>query len=306
MKKFFSRVYIKLRRLLSGGGLSRIGIFKKINYYLNLYFIQGHPEFLKIHGNAIFYIDPLDTLNFSLDEYEPFSCELFKKYLHKGDVFVDIGANMGFFTILAAQLIGEKGRVFAFEPEPNNFALLKKNVEANNLTNVEIFKKAVAEKNGETFLHLTDFNLGGHSLFNVYSNPEKYIYPHIINKKDDWDTKKIIVETTTLDEFFKYKSVKPNFIKIDIEGAEGLAQKGMINCLRHPLLKVIIVEIHPTIMVELNINPQQFLEEFLNLGFAIYNIQQYKKRLEPLSISQILEKYSVQNNKSTNLFIIRE
>jgi hypothetical protein len=66
------------------------------------------------------------------------------RILHKGEVFFDIGANVGFFSIMAARIVGEKGKVYAFEPVMENLISFQKNVELNKFGNVEIITKAVS------------------------------------------------------------------------------------------------------------------------------------------------------------------
>ena len=76
--------------------------------------------------------------------WEPEETKLVSRLLEEGDVFVDVGANLGYFTLIASDAVGKTGRVFAFEPEPNNFSLLQKNVEVNKCANVCCERKAVS------------------------------------------------------------------------------------------------------------------------------------------------------------------
>ncbi len=116
------------------------------------------------------------------------------------DTVVDIGAQIGCFSIYAAQL-AKDGTVYAYEPHPGNFELLKKNKKLNKIKNLRIFNTGVSNKKGFSKLFLSEDNSGAHSIFEA-------------------DTKKFLAfKTTTLAEIVK-KIGKINFLKIDAEGAE--------------------------------------------------------------------------------------
>ena len=97
------------------------------------------------------------------DEYEPEVVAKLKELLRPGMTFCDVGANMGVLTLLAARLVGPTGRVFAFEPFPQNAAVVRENVALNGLQNVTVVEAAVSENNGEAQLHLSEW-CGSHCL----------------------------------------------------------------------------------------------------------------------------------------------
>jgi len=90
---------------------------------------------------------------------------LIKKYIQRGAVVLDAGAKIGYFTLIFARLVGDEGKVFAFEPAPENFALLKKNVEINGYQNVVIEQKAISNKTGKARLYLYEDHKGKHRIF---------------------------------------------------------------------------------------------------------------------------------------------
>lgn len=141
--------------------------------------------------------------------------EIFKKVVKQGDIVVDVGASLGFYTLLAAKLVGEKGKVYAFEPEPTNYSLLLKNIEINGYDNVIAVQKAVFSTTGTIRLFLDPGDVGGHSLY-----------------QSDGSRKSIEIESITLDEFFESKEQRIDVIKMDIEGAEQAAFLGMERILR--------------------------------------------------------------------------
>ena len=97
------------------------------------------------------------------DEYEPEVVATLRTLLRPGMTFCDVGANMGVITLLAARLVGPTGRVFAFEPMPDNARVVRENVALNGFQNVTIVEAGIAEQNGEALLHLSKYG-GSHSL----------------------------------------------------------------------------------------------------------------------------------------------
>ena len=146
-------------------------------------------------------LDKDDVMQLSLFPYEPTETNLVKQHVKELDIVVDVGANIGYYTLLLAQL---KAQVYSFEPEPHNFELLKKNVELNHFSNVTFYNKAVSNINGKAKLVLADYGTGQHKLGD-----------------SKFGTKTIDIEVTTLN------LDKIDFAKIDVEGAELLALKGM-------------------------------------------------------------------------------
>ena len=174
----------------------------------------------KIDGHII-HLDSRDSLGASLVEHEPKIRRLLKENIKQGDIVVDIGANIGYHTLLMAKLVGPKGKVYAFEPEKENFELLKKNIERNGYQNVVLVNKGLGEKEGVLTLYLNPKNKAGHSVFHQHSH---------------WGRQEI--EITTLDDFLP-KNTKVDLIKMDIEGAEYAAIKGMRRVLSENNVKVI-------------------------------------------------------------------
>ncbi len=141
---------------------------------------------------------------------------LFDKYLKEGMTVYDIGSNVGFYTLLSSELVGNGGKVIAFEPFPQNLVYLKRHIELNNLKNVTVVEKAVSEKKGEMFFMSGKNNSEGH-----------------LDRTGD-----IQVLTISLDDFVDARNPSPDLIKMDIEGAEFDALLGAKNILskRKPII----------------------------------------------------------------------
>ncbi len=162
---------------------------------------------------------PINILDISsLDAFwEIFIGKNYEKYnkIKSGDLVLDIGGNVGIFTIKAAQVVGDKGKVIVIEPEPNNVKLIKENTKIFN--NVTIIPKAVGSKSGKVEL-LIGKHSGSHSIYT----------------EDDYspNDKIISIQIDLLDNICKELTLNLiDFIKIDVEGWELEVLKGAINSL---------------------------------------------------------------------------
>lgn len=146
---------------------------------------------------------------------------LFSKMIKRDSVVFDIGANAGFHTLLFSGLVGDKGRVFAFEPSARNIRYLKQHLELNGCGNVKVIEAAVSDKNGFAFLKE---GIGG-------------LYDHLA-KEGDYK-----VKTFSLDDLVLKDAVPPDYIKINAEGSEMLILSGAQN---------ILTEYSPTIFLSVH------------------------------------------------------
>lgn len=210
--------------------------------------------------------------------FEPFETEVVKENLKEGMTFVDIGANIGYYSMIAAQKVGDKGMVLAFEPENANFELLLKNINKNRFErNVQAIKKALSNKNSKIDLFLDQSNLGNHS----------FSQENICNK-DRMGS--IEVETVRLDDFLKVKNGSTNvdFIKIDVQGAEGLVFEGAQETLKSPRLKVLL-EFSPYGLLKAGSNPIWLLNLFRNDGFKVKFFDYPSRKLIEMENEEIID-----------------
>lgn len=141
--------------------------------------------------------------------YELHVTELFKKILRKNMVVVDVGANIGWFTLLSGKRVGNMGLVLAFEPEPDSFALLTHSIEINGLTNICAYPMWVASRPGERLLYSGLDKLG------------------TIQPVERTGKTPIMVRAITLNQTLKEKGITHvSLIKIDTEGAEPEVLEG--------------------------------------------------------------------------------
>ncbi|MEM4282315.1 MAG: FkbM family methyltransferase [Candidatus Woesearchaeota archaeon] len=286
MRKVLVSIYKGLTKILSGYG---IGTFYPIRVANN--FIRSHLKlsFTEVQGHKMF-LDSKDSLNLSIDGiYEPFETDLVKKVIKKGNVVLDIGANIGYYTLIFAKLVGKEGKVFAFEPDPTNFSLLKKNVEINCYKNVVLVQKAVSNKTGKVKLYLSETNKGDHRIYDSHDG-----------------RKSIEVEVIQLDDYFKNYNGKVDFIKIDIQGAEWGAVQGMLNLLKKNKTVKIVTEFWPIGLKRFGIGPDAYLKLLIELGFKLYEVNEQEKRIKPVNIPKLLEAYPPEKDDYTNLLCMRE
>jgi len=123
-----------------------------------------------------FFINPISNFGAAIlrGEYEPQMVRVLSRYLSPGGVFIDIGANEGYFSVLASRLVGRKGTVVAIEPQSRLQSVIRTTLEANDCYNVRLFKCAVADRTGKMRLSLApNSNSGSSSFF----RSTKYILP---------------------------------------------------------------------------------------------------------------------------------
>jgi FkbM family methyltransferase len=240
-----------------------------------------------------FYLDPRDTylteLLLTYGAYEPEETRLFRSKCRAGDTVIDVGANVGWYTIIASKLLGKNGRVIAFEPDPENFALLKRNVLANGCDNVILEQKALSNASGTLTLYLDESNKGKHST--VFDS--KWVG--------------IKVEALRLDDYLENRFKKVDFVKIDVEGAEPMVLEGMKRAIEsNPGIRL-AVEFAPERVVAAGHQPKEYLEGFIEEGFRIYLIDEGKRQVVPTNPPEILAWFDGDRNHSfTNLFLQRD
>ncbi len=245
-----------------------INLEKIFNYYkkgirrLKILKLSLNPSPIDVQGSKMF-LDKKDCLWLLFNGiYEPIETELVKKELKKGDTVLDIGANIGYYTLLFAKLVGENGKVFAFEPDPTNFTLLKKNIEINGYENVVLVQKAVANKNGTVRLYIKgEDNIGYNTIYDTNDG-----------------RKSIEIESIRLDDYFKDYNGQIDFIKMDVEGAEGAVIRGMPNLLNKTIK--IVTEFSPMLLKKFEINSKEYLNLLIKHGFKLYELNEQENKIE--------------------------
>ena len=224
-------------------------------------------------------IDPKDVMgDMALGKaWEPSTSYVFRQVVRPDDVVIDIGAHWGYFTLLASTLCTESGKVYAFEPHPDNFSLLTRNIERNHRSNVVAVQRAVSDREGAALLFDGGASMG-HSLKPTLAS----------SGQGDSGHAPISVSSVTLDDYFAGDSVQPRLIKMDIEGAEPNALEGMQGLIKRSPQVVLITEFNPgTLDLTTSAN---FLKAVTALGFDIAIIDYYRDQLELASPEETLKR----------------
>jgi FkbM family methyltransferase len=173
-------------------------------------------------------ISPRDERSYIFGTHEPEVQEALPKLVQRGMTVLDIGANIGIFALGMAKLVGPEGRVIAFEPNAASIGRLRRNVELNSLSQVTVETCAVSDYDGTA------------QFSNALSDTQgRFVdLPHL-----PADAKSVSVPCCTIDTYLSRTGLKPQFIMMDVEHAEGRVLKGMRNTL-HSLRSTLLIEMH--------------------------------------------------------------
>jgi len=164
------------------------------------------------------------------------------------DIVIDVGANVGYYTLKWASDVGENGKVVAIEADPNSCEILKENCRLNKISNVEIFNYAASEKKEIVTLYTSKTHSGTNSIFSSKAKNSS-----------------IKVSSITLDELLSDNFLEINWIKIDVEGAELQVLKGSSKILQKT--QNIIIELHEHILNQNGQKPQDIMDILKERGF---------------------------------------
>ncbi|EGP92870.1 FkbM family methyltransferase [Nitrosarchaeum koreense] len=283
LKKILSPIFNKTVKHLAGHGIGRN---KAVGTVFNYLKSSLKEEYVQIDDH-IMYLDKQDSLCLSINNiYEKFETDLVKQEIKKGDVVIDIGANIGYYTLIFAKLVGDTGKVFAFEPDPTNFELLRKNIEANGYKNVILEQKALSNKEGKVTLALSKQNTAGH---------------HISSEQQD-SKNSIQVDAIIADNYFKNFERKINFVKMDVEGAESIVLGGMTNMLRNNAELKMMVEYNPDAIKNMGLDPASYLELLIRNGFSMMDIDSKNMKITNTDVQSLIRKY---HDEYTNLLCVK-
>jgi FkbM family methyltransferase len=285
MKNSAFKIFKKSRRKLSGHGLGKYTIVQKISNQLAK---TLHPNYV-IHDGNKFFLDKDDSIHYSLAENEPLTSNHISKIIHnacaEGNIVIDVGANIGWYTLQYAKLVGSKGKVFAFEPVSENFELLKRNVAENNYKNISCVQKAVSNQVKKVTMELSS-RIGDHRIIQNTTSQKTTIQ----------------VDCTTLDIFFKEKN-KIDFLKIDAEGFDFFVLEGAKQIIEKNRNIVIFIEFNPYLLNLNSVKPETLIDFLRFHGFVLYDVENI--RHAPSTIPELLKYNDGTRTSMTNLLCIR-
>ena len=196
--------------------------------------------------------------------WEPHLTGVFQRYIKPGWRVADVGANVGYFTMLAASIVGSEGEVLAFEPNSENARLLLLNAAENAFSMVKLYPLALSDRPGHAYFSSFVGSNGG---FLTGSNAELA------------DGRGLVVPTATLDDLIK---APLHFMKLDVEGAEYRVLQGAL---------ALLASAHPIVTIEFScemvrrvsgIEPRSLLALFLHYGYSIHLIDRTSNTLQSI------------------------
>ena len=231
-----------------------------------VYFLR-RPRYYRILGMKL-YLDDLDSLDLAIHRiHEPEETHILESLVKEGMSVVDIGANIGYYSVLFSRWAGPTGHVYAFEPDPDNFRVLERNISLNQSRNITAERMAVSDSNEPIKLFISEESRGDHRSF-----------------ESDESRASVEVPATTLDSYLKGKRV--DLIKMDIQGAEAIALEGMRETLQKNPGLVIVTEYWPYGIQSSGHDPVK-LAERLAETFDFYVIRPGVYQQERLSLDDI-------------------
>lgn len=188
-------------------------------------------------------------------EYEPDERSAMRQLIMPGMHAIDIGAQIGYHTLLLSQLVGDDGRVLAIEAAPDNFSLLEHNIQHNGIANVTTVNVAVADRPNQLGLAIDPSNLGVH---------------HVVMSTPGTDT--IAVPAETVDSVANRERLRPQFVKMDIEGGEVAALHGMATLI-HGEDMTFLAELNRVALETAGTTSAALLAEFANHGYQFFSVE---------------------------------
>ncbi len=203
--------------------------------------------------------------------WEPYETQLILQALKEGSTFIDVGANIGYYTVTASSVVGESGQVIAFEPEPKNYDMLVSNIALNNQLNVLAVNAGLSNSSETSRIFLSDDNWGDHQIFD--GGLERESVPVILQHGDT---------------FLSDKIDKIDVLKVDTQGAEFLVMSGLDSTLRKSLPEVtMVIEFWPFGLKKAGSHGHALLDLLLSYKLPMAIVDQIEHRLIPCVESDI-------------------
>ena len=193
-------------------------------------------------------------------QYEPQETALIRRLLRPGMTFVDVGANWGYYTLVAAHLVARTGRVVSLEPHPGLYRVLEGNVRRNNLSHVVTLNVAASDRPGRLALNEYDPASGNFGVSRLDPSGGDV-------------TRGCEVDAADLDHLLEQAGVDViDLMKIDVEGAEGLAVAGLKRKLGSFKIRRLLLELHPAELLAHKHTPRNVLEQLAKCGYRSWSV----------------------------------
>lgn len=230
-------------------------------------------------------LDRFDALGLASGSYETPELFWYLDHVKQGDFVVEVGANIGYFSLILAKAVGPDGRVISYEPDPDLNAILRRNAEVNGYSNIDIREAAVADKAGTTSFFRARKNTGDNRLWTHGKDGD--VFP---------------VTLVTLDEDLAGFDSRIDLLKMDIQGAEPLALAGFAETLSSRPPRRMLIEFWPHGMIGMGNDPRDMVEQIRAAG---YRVTRMTDDVE-LDIDAALEEMTVENERWVNIVCVHE
>ncbi len=225
---------IKFAKKLPRSWLAKIGNSKLFSKYIEDVRKKGFDNWHQLDHGIKMYFDPTDPhLIDMIDKKDPEQKvkEIFLENISSGDVVIDVGANIGDYTLIACKKVGDSGKVLAFEPLSETFSVLTRNLQLNEITHCQPFQKAVGEKLGVANLYKT--NASG-----TMGHLDSSLSGQNLIKKNE-------TEVVTIDNVLSSNHIENvSMMKVDVEGFEHEVLLGCLKSFKEKKIKKILCEVH--------------------------------------------------------------
>lgn len=227
--------------------------------------------FLTSDIRMILYTDSILSKFIYFNTFETNEICFLQRFLTKDDIFLDIGAHVGLFSLYASPILGKGGKIFAFEPTNTTFARLQQNIALNSFSNITPINKALSNCDGSAQLQVT---LDGHDAWNSLAKPSE----GCVSKTEE-------VTVTKLDSFISEISQneihKIKFLKIDVEGWEIPVLEGGKEFLSSPVAPTLLVEFTEKNAQNAGYTCVQLYEMLISFGYDMYTYDKESNTLIP-------------------------
>ncbi|WP_432725858.1 FkbM family methyltransferase [Variovorax sp. W6] len=246
--------------------------------------VQGMNPFpFEIHRSGDAYIS---TQLEQTGSWEPLETEVVRRLCREGDYVLDIGGNIGWYSVVAAKTIGPSGRIMTFEPDPDNFRILSRNLEMIQGAQTLPRHAAVSDSEGALKLYIDPENRGDHRIFD-----------------DGTERPYINVSTSTLDAMLADEPQLPDVVKSDTQGSEARILRGARATFARGWRPVLVMEFWPFGLTGSGDDPMALWNELVGLGYQMFELTEEQPKMHVLTEQRVREGLSSSMSPASQGFI---
>jgi FkbM family methyltransferase len=230
-------------------------------------------------------LDEGDSLALAGGIYEPEEKAWYERTVRPGDFVVEVGANLGYFSLVFGRAVGPKGRVVSYEPDPDVGQILRRNAAVNGYSNLEVRPVAVADQTGTMTFYRDPKTTGDNRLFSHGHDRDSFSVPVV-----------------TLDENLAEFSERIDLVKMDIQGAEPLALDGMERLLQERPPRRMLIEFWPHGIAGMGRDPARMIDVLRAAGYHLTRLDDHTE----FELGRALREMTPENKDWVNLICVHE